>query len=1436
MLVLRQLRAGGYDVTAERVDTAEAMHAALVQAPWDLVISDYALLRFSGTEALQVLQASGHDLPFILVSGAMGEETAVNAMKAGAHDYLLKSQLARLATAVQRELASAALRREHRQVEVAAQRSAALLVTAGQVANIGGWSVALAEGKVTWSNEVARIHDEPPGYSPKLAEGINYYAPAWREKITAVFGACARDGTPYDEEMEIITARGRRVWVRTVGNALRDNAGVIRHVHGAFQDISTRKYSEQLDSFLAQAGGSSTSEPFFNALARFLAQQLQMDYICIDRLDGEALNATTVAVWHDGRFEDNLTYALKDTPCGEVVGQKVCCYPAHVCQAFPRDPALQDLRAESYVGVTLFGHSGQPIGLIAVIGRHALANREQAEATLARVAPRAAGEMERLTTEAALARAAGLLEVTGALAKIGGWEVDLATMKLSWTPETFRIAELDPPVEPPLEQGINLFAPAVRPTITAAIQATIATGTPYDLELPIITGKGSHRWVQTQGFAERQNGKTVRLYGTFQDITARRQTAAALADNERKFRQLFEESPIGKSLTQVTGEVMVNRSFCRMLGYTAPELADKKWEDISHPDDVAMTRREIAPLLSGEKSEARFIKRYLHKNGTVVWGEVSTALLRKVDGQPLHFITTVIDITERKQAEQDRNQLLIRAEQSRRTLLSTVEDQKRAEQKMRQSETRFRNFLEQVPLPVCHVTKDGVIDFRNRRFHEILGYTPDVMPTLTEWWLLAYPDPVYRQAVITQWDEAVSQAMASDNDITGHEYRVTCHDGQVRTFYITGIRQGEETLVTFFDLTKRKAAEAELLESEARFRSVIEGAAMPIFVSLEMKFNYLNPAALALLGASNPADLIGQPVLSRIHPDYHASIGRRAVRVFQGERNVAPPQEEIYLRMDGTPVHVEATASPIIYEGQHGAVVFVQDITERIQSSQLLRESETKYRALVDNLTSGVVIHGEDTAILFSNAMAATLLGLTNEQMLGKTAIDPRWHFLTEDGVATPLADYPVNRVFASRAGFQHQILGVSRPDRTQPVWVIWNGYPVMNAEGRIVQAVICFTDITEQKLAQDAMRKLSRIIEQAPLSIIITNLAGSIEYVNPRFCAVTGYTPPEMLGQNPRLLKSEETPPAVYRDMWQLLRSGQVWSGELRNRKKNGELYLESAVIAPVVDPDGRITHYVALKDDITAQRRLIAETTARMEKEHELSEMKTRFISVTSHEFRTPMAAAMGSAEILINHLDHLAPAKRQELLGRITHSMHRMTEMLDEVLLLNRMDADRIEVRLGPVDLRLFLGNIVDEIRLGDQQGHVIDLQAAPDLGRWVTDPNLLHHILTNLLSNAVRYSPPRSVITLRAAQDPAQLEIAIEDQGIGVPAADMARIFEPFERGSNVGTIKGTGLGLSIVKRMAGLLGGTITLTSPVTAAGGSCFTLGLPVQVEPPKQS
>ena len=171
-------------------------------------------------------------------------------------------------------------------------------------------------------------------------------------------------------------------------------------------DITERMQIEHAHLFLQHCGWSTSSDDFFRVLARYLAETLDMDYVCIDRLEGDSLAAKTVAVYFDGKFEDNLVYALKDTPCGDVVGKTICSFPRKVRHLFPRDAALQEMMAESYAGTTLRNSRGQPIGLIAVIGRQPRADLHLAEAILKVVAIRAAGELERRQAEAETKRLA----------------------------------------------------------------------------------------------------------------------------------------------------------------------------------------------------------------------------------------------------------------------------------------------------------------------------------------------------------------------------------------------------------------------------------------------------------------------------------------------------------------------------------------------------------------------------------------------------------------------------------------------------------------------------------------------------------------------------------------------------------------------------------------------------------------------------------------------------------------------------------------------------------------------------------------------------------------------------------------------------------------------------------------------------------------------
>ncbi|HIJ80144.1 MAG TPA: PAS domain S-box protein [Desulfuromonadales bacterium] len=197
-------------------------------------------------------------------------------------------------------------------------------------------------------------------------------------------------------EFRMLCKDGSWKWILSRGMVVsRDSDGKPLRMIGTNTDITERKKIEEVQSYLLQMGSQTSGEDFFESLARYLAKTLSMDYVCIDRLQGDCLAARTLAVYHDGEFEDNVEYTLKDTPCGDVVGKEVCVFPKDVRNMFPRDAALQDLQAESYVGTTLWSFDMKPIGLIAVIGRKELNSSHFAETVLKLVSIRAAGELER---------------------------------------------------------------------------------------------------------------------------------------------------------------------------------------------------------------------------------------------------------------------------------------------------------------------------------------------------------------------------------------------------------------------------------------------------------------------------------------------------------------------------------------------------------------------------------------------------------------------------------------------------------------------------------------------------------------------------------------------------------------------------------------------------------------------------------------------------------------------------------------------------------------------------------------------------------------------------------------------------------------------------------------------------------------------------------
>ncbi len=310
---------------------------------------------------------------------------------------------------VELEMQNDKLRRAQEELESSRAKYSSLYDLALEAAGMGAWSYHLDTGEVFWDqrcrSQWGLLKEDKIDY----ARAIAAIHPDDRAATdTAVKSALAgADGGAYQREFRVLWPDGSVHWIASHGLVYFEDEGeqrrAVRFI-GANRDITERKLLEDAQTFLLHCGYPGFGEDFFHSLARYLAHSLGMDYVCIDSLEGDGLAARTVAVYNNGTFEDNIVYTLKDTPCGDVVGKTVCCFPKEVRQLFPRDEALQVLKAESYVGTTLWSFEGKPIGLIAVIGRRPLTKTTLAESMLKMVAVRAAGELDRQRVEDALRR------------------------------------------------------------------------------------------------------------------------------------------------------------------------------------------------------------------------------------------------------------------------------------------------------------------------------------------------------------------------------------------------------------------------------------------------------------------------------------------------------------------------------------------------------------------------------------------------------------------------------------------------------------------------------------------------------------------------------------------------------------------------------------------------------------------------------------------------------------------------------------------------------------------------------------------------------------------------------------------------------------------------------------------------------------------------
>ena len=352
---------------------------------------------------------------------------------------------------------------------------------------------------------------------------------------------------------------------------------------------------------------------------------------------------------------------------------------------------------------------------------------------------------------------------------------------------------------------------------------------------------------------------------------------------------------------------------------------------------------------------------------------------------------------------------------------------------------------------------------------------------------------------------------------------------------------------------------------------------------------------------------------------------------------------------------------------------------------------------------------------------------------------------------------------------------------------------------------------IAEKRQTEEKISKLLVGIEQSPAAVVITDIKGNIEYVNPKFVQLTGYTFREAIGKNPRILKSGEQPQAFYKEMWDSITSGKDWHGEFHNRKKNGEFYWEFASISPVRNKDGEITNYIAVKEDVTERKNL--------------DQMKQDFVNTVAHEVRAPLAIVKEGVSQLLEGLHGAVSDEQKKFLSMSVESVNRISRIVEGLLRIAKMEAKKVEINKQTFDLAALATETANGLSLFlSDKGLELKLNFSSPRLEVFADKDQIADLLVNLINNACKFTD-KGYIEVFVADRGAMVECGVRDTGIGIDKDSLPKLFSKFQQLGQAGAQKkGVGLGLAICKGIVELHGGKIWAESELGKGTKIIFTL------------
>ena len=1372
LLLIRELRRAGYETVHERVETAEAMKAALKQQEWDLVISDYMMPKFSGIAALKALQMSGQDLPFIIVSGNIGEDIAVAAMKAGAHDYIIKGNLARLVPAVERELREAGERRKRSLVEDQLRQSRQRLFETLEKMNEGfftldrewRFSYVNAEAARLWQKSRAALlgnslWDVAPNATGSIFE--QQYRRAVREQVPVHFDA-------------VSPLLG--IWVEARAYPTEDGLAVY------FHDITDRKQSEEqiarlnrLYSVLSKVNEAivriNDTQNLYEEICRITVEEGLFKMAWIGITDPGSKRVMPAASFGDvGEYLKKINVIAADVPEGKgPTGRAVFEGKYRICSDVAQDPIMRPWRDKALshgfrTSAAFPLRSGKEvIGGFTVYGDQPRSFTNEEIGLLSSLADDVSYAIDSLTNEQRRKEAEERTRVTNALLK-------LFTQKFSrkeyldaacglireWSGiRHVGIRIVDPGGSAPFEscKGYNdAFLELEGPLSlgTPCICTRIVEGVPGPSDLYAMTPSGSFFSGNTAKFMDqvapedRGHYRGVCMKYGFTSLGVipirHRETpvgAIHLADEREGMLPqktvLFLEQLayiVGEAVFRFSVEDELRKNFTNLQKTT--ELLERFFST-THMLVAYMDRdfNYIRVNRAYAEADNHLPEFYVGRNHFALYPHAENErFFRQVveTGEPFEAYERPLDFSihpERTTSYWDWNVLPVKETDGRVSgLVFTLIDisaRIHAEAELRRALSYNRSLIEASLDPLVTISPDGKITDTNAATEMATGLLRE-------------------ELINTDFSEYFTEP------------------AKARSGYLQAFREGK-VMDYALEMRHRDGRAMPVLYNASIYRDEA-GNVKGIFAAAR-DITELREAERRNTVTNNLLKLFTQTYSRKVYLD-------SAIEIIRS-----------WSRCSSVGVRIADRNGNIPYVACEG---FDDDFVQSERALSLSRDRCACIRVIAGQLDDVDASSRTPDGSLYYNDSVAFLSALTEEKRKQFRGACQRSGYRS-------LAVVPIR--------YRKKVLGaIHLADLRERM------FPPGVVEFLERMALIIGEALYRFNIEDEQMRLVSALESTAEAVVITDPASGKIEYVNSAFEQITGYAKEEALGRTLHILDSGKHDEEFYRKLRETLARDGVWRGQLLNKKKDGTLYYEDCTYSPVRGPSGEIMNYVSLKRDVTEKLRLesIAESVSTMDGIGYI-------FSGVRHEIGNPINSINMILGLLKAKLPSLSPEAVTDYIDRIIGQIARIEFLLNSLKSYNMYETQEPQDLCVASFMEQFLPLIREDF---SRKRTVLDFLPDPRVESVYVDPRALQQVLLNLLTNASDAVNGREnpTVTLSVFKSGGTVRIEVDDNGCGIPEDRMKDLFKPFYTTK----AKGTGLGLVIVKKMLAKMNGTIEVES------------------------